>query len=403
MRPVPSRLRRRMPRFGASVECVPAAGDRVVLQPTTGDMYYAENWAYTAPYRYLAYGTVARPGERVSQAYATQSQPKGSTYTVKSVPEVTDGVEWYSVTYDGPARKDMKAFDTDPSSGAFLYWPTVSRTKDSIVPVPTDRFRLTFATANAGAFTADQREQIQPLLDAMTSIYLGRIGPFVRSIAPGLDEDGYDRARIAATHALVQAVSSIWIDYIRGIDEKKAKEYANKGIIPISAETVPTPDRRSGAWDTISLIRTEADFVVGHLDSTPDGAMAKILGAIIREPNTAGDVYKGRSAGSLVKTFGIFGLSNDLNRAAQIGDGLWGKRTSPSAPAAAPAATAPSAVAPTAPTAPAAPPILPPVVALPASAPPPAPPKETDWLPLALAAVGGVAVVALLKRVSADT
>lgn len=394
MRPVPSRLRRRMARFGASVDRVPAAGDRVMLQPTTGDMYYAENWAYTVPYRYLAYGTVARVGERLSQAYTYQNQSKGTAYIVKSVPEVTDGVEWYAVTYDGRARKDMSALDADPSSGAFLYWPTVSRTKDSIVPVPPDRFRLTFATANAGSFTADQREQIQPLLDAMTSIYLSRIGPFVRSIAPGLDADGYDRARIAATHALVQAVSSIWIDYIHGLDDKKIREDASRGIVPTSSDTVSTPDQRSGAWNTLGLIRTEADVIFDHLKIVPDGSMAKILGAIVREPDTAGDVYQGRSAGSLVKTFGIFGIS-DLNRAAQIGDGLWGKRTSPSASAAAPAAPSPAASA--------APPILPPVVALPASRPPPAPKKETDWLPLALAAVGGVAVVALLRRASADT
>lgn len=403
MRPVPSRLRRRMPRFGASVDRVPAASDRVVLQPTAGDMYSVENWVYTDPYRYLGYGTVARAGQGIPRFYDSSSGAKGTTYTVPSVPEVENGTEWYSVTYDAKSKSALKYDETEAKKEGFLFWPTVFRTKDSIVPVPPDRFRLTFDKANTGTLTAAQREAVQPLLDAMTSIYLSRIGPFVSSIAPGLDEDGRDRARIAATHVLVQAVSSIWLDYIRGIDDKQAREYANKGIIPISTETVPTPDRRSGAWDTLSLIRTEADFVVGHLDSTPDGAMAKILGAIIREPNTAGDMYKGRSAGSLVKTFGIFGLT-DLDRVAQIGDGIWGKRTSPSAPAA-PAAPAPSAVAPAAPAAPAsaAPPILPPVVALPASRPPPAPKKGTDWVPLALAAVGGVAVVALLKRVSADT
>ena len=370
---------------------VPAAGDRVVLQPTTGDMYYDDAWAYRAPYTVLLYGVVARPGDKLTWAYGTDKQAKGDTTKVDRVPYTESGIDYYPVTYTAEARKALAAQEANPRVGSFVYWPTTYRTGSSVVPVPPDRFRLTFARANAGVLVPAQRESLQPLLDAMTSIYLSRIGPFVRSVAPGLDEDGHDRARIAATHALVQAVSSLWLDYIQQIDSKKAAENASRGIVPTSSDTVSTPDQRSGAWNTLGLLRTEADVVVDHLARAPDGTMAKILGAIVREPDTAGDVYKGRSAGSLVKAFGVFGLTG-LDRAAQIGDALWGRRTVPAAPTESATTPAPAAAS-----------ILPPVVALPASAPSPAPRKETDWLPLAAAALGGVAVVALLKRVSGDT
>ena len=358
-----------------------------MLQPTTGDMYYDDGWQYATPYALLVQGSVVPAGGKIATAYA-QKEPKGTPLTVKEVPETEAGIAWYAVSYDAEAQKALPSTSANPSTGGFLYWPTAYRTTSSIVPVPTDRFRLLFTKANPGVIAPNQRSLLQPYLDALVSIYLPRIRPFVTAAAPGLDASGNERAQLAVTHTLAQAVFTIWYDFLLSVKPEAIADQASKGIVPTSASTIATPDRRSGGWDTLGVMRAEADTIASKLQQEPKGGLAQILGAIAREPATAGKLFRGRTPGDVVKALGVFGLQ-DLDRVAQLADRTWAE-AAPTSPASAqtPSAQAPSTQAPStqAPSAQTAPPVTGRGTG------------DTNWLPIVAAALGGFAVVALLLR-----
>jgi hypothetical protein len=190
-------------------------------------MYYDDGWQYATPYVLLVQGSVVPAGTKIATAYL-QKEPKGTLITVKEVPETEAGIAWYAVNYDAEAQKALPSTSANPSAGGFLYWPTAYRTPASIVSVPTDRFRLLFAKANPGVIAPNQRSLFQPYLDALVSIYLPRIGPFVTAAAPGLDVSANERAQLAVTHTLAQAVFSIWYDFMLSMKPETIAAQATK-------------------------------------------------------------------------------------------------------------------------------------------------------------------------------
>jgi len=406
--------------FGAD-DLQPSAGDVIVMQPTSSDPWYDDNWQYIAPYQLLVYGTVMKPGDSTVQQFDTDKVKKGEKYTLKTVPETDGGKAWYAVVWDEKTRDKYNRPSADGSPRQdFPYWPTAWRQAGTIVKVLPKSFRVMADEMKIASSNEDARRTYQVMLDALTSIFLPRVSAIVNAATKGtLDEDGNDRARAAVAKTLAKAVFSLWYSRISASRGTPMEEYADKGILLFSDDSLEaSANRQGGAWDTLGQLRTFADSLTSEVGlpdfDKPDDAggngFSRALAKIARDPASPDSLTGGTTPADLLTALaktGTVALTPELmSSAASSASMMWTVKRSD---AASPAPVAPVAPPPTAPTStPTAPSIIPAAAAATqAETTTPTPQRggmgardagASSWLLPVAAGVLGLAVVSALVR-----